>query len=246
VLGIIVIGLIGTQALGALLLRPRPGARLRGAWNLWHHNWGRLALSAALANLFIGCVLYAHGLALPGQQTKVLVAWVAPCGGVLCLALLVDVVLTVYVRRWRKYSVAVPSSIEEAVVSEEGMKAELANLEAVQRPAGSNPDCGSGSSGSDPVKGSTTGAGMAAVHIDGMHPPSDEGSSSPEAGPSQSNSVTGAAAAPTLNPLRVQVREGAGAAAAAAGAAVAAAQQGSHVTPAQVDDSRSRSLLSRW
>jgi hypothetical protein len=42
------------QALGALLLRPAPGSKLRKVWNLWHWWVGRLVLAAGIGQFFFG------------------------------------------------------------------------------------------------------------------------------------------------------------------------------------------------
>jgi membrane protease YdiL (CAAX protease family) len=56
VIGIVAVAMVLFQALAAAA-KPRIGSKARTAWNIFHHNWGRLAVLLGIANLFIGSVL---------------------------------------------------------------------------------------------------------------------------------------------------------------------------------------------
>jgi hypothetical protein len=66
------------------MLRPHPGARLRGAWNLVHHNAGRLAVLLAWVNIWLGVAFWHQD----GVMTNGFLAWVVPLAGKMLLLLL--------------------------------------------------------------------------------------------------------------------------------------------------------------
>lgn len=87
VMGYVVMGLAGLQLLAAFV-RPAPDAASRPAWNVLHHNLGRLTLVVAWATLYMGVYLVHTAL---GQS---LAAWLAPLVGTLGLLVGADVALT--------------------------------------------------------------------------------------------------------------------------------------------------------
>ncbi|KAF5838321.1 hypothetical protein DUNSADRAFT_3053 [Dunaliella salina] len=98
IIGIILIPLIGIQVLAAIFLRPKPSSepgaplpKLRTVWNFVHHNWGRLTAALALANVYIGIVLYDRKWS---QGENELAAWLASTIGFLAVIIVADAALS--------------------------------------------------------------------------------------------------------------------------------------------------------
>lgn len=62
----------------AAFIRPHNGQRLRGVWNLIHHNLGRLVLLAAWAVIWLGVAWWQKDDGVRGGLAR----WVAPLAGV--------------------------------------------------------------------------------------------------------------------------------------------------------------------
>jgi len=91
VLGTVVMGLACLQIVVAFV-RPAPdNAKLRPAWNMVHHNLGRVAILASWATVYMG-VYIGHGS--PTYQLSY-AAWITPIAIVMGLLVIADVVLTV-------------------------------------------------------------------------------------------------------------------------------------------------------
>eukprot|EP00983_Pelagomonas_calceolata_P011763 378571-Pelagomonas_calceolata.AAC.4 len=113
------------QVLAAIFLRPKPsskpGAPLpksRAVWNVLHHNWGRLTAALALANVYIGIVLY-HRKWSQGENE--LAAWLASITGFLAVLLVADAVLSwTQVLMRRKASIQPDAEVQLARASKEG------------------------------------------------------------------------------------------------------------------------------
>lgn len=81
------------QVILAFAARPAPDAPLRGAWNLGHHNWGRLTSALAIANVFMGVVLFTHVWIPPDKQSGNYVKWLVPICAVLGVQLVAEAIL---------------------------------------------------------------------------------------------------------------------------------------------------------
>ncbi|KAF5838320.1 hypothetical protein DUNSADRAFT_3052 [Dunaliella salina] len=132
VIGIILIPLLGIQVLAALFLRPqpssKPGAPLpksRTIWNILHHNWGRLTIALALANVYIGIVLF-HRKWRQGENE--LAAWLASTIGFLAVLLVADVVLSLTkVHMRRRASAQADTEVQLSGAGKEGANAGTGN-----------------------------------------------------------------------------------------------------------------------
>ncbi|WIA35135.1 hypothetical protein OEZ86_003614 [Tetradesmus obliquus] len=87
VIGSIAFGFLLLQVVGGIV-RPNPAARIRGTWNIVHHNAGRLAVLLAWVNIWLGVAFWHQD----GEMTNGLLAWVVPLAvfqGLLLIAYLV-------------------------------------------------------------------------------------------------------------------------------------------------------------
>lgn len=89
IIGIILMGLTGTQAL-SLLLKPANGHSLRWLWNKTHRAYGILTLATAWANIYIGIYCFHK------QSSENYTRWILPAAGSMFLMLATDVFLCVF------------------------------------------------------------------------------------------------------------------------------------------------------
>ena len=114
------------QLLMGLLPRPKPGSdssmpKSRFVWNIIHHNWGRVTLALAIANVYIGIELYVRLWSGPNAQGD-LAAWIASVTVVLGLLLIVEIflnLLAVYQQHRVKHSGGDQSSSAELAVGKD-------------------------------------------------------------------------------------------------------------------------------
>lgn len=71
--------LCAVQVVGGLI-RPHPGAKLRGIWSPIHHNLGRLAILLAWINIWLGVAIWLDGRDSIYSYNG-LAAWVVPLAG---------------------------------------------------------------------------------------------------------------------------------------------------------------------
>ena len=68
----------------------KTSSKARTAWNFAHHNWGRAITALAIANVYIGIVLYAR----KWGGDRDLAAWLAAVTGFIGVLLVAEVTLT--------------------------------------------------------------------------------------------------------------------------------------------------------
>ena len=96
----------------------------RWVWNLVHHNWGRVTLALAIANVYIGIELYVR-LWSGSNKEGDLAAWIASVTVVLGLLVIIEIFLSlmaVYQKHRVKNSQAIgdqSSSVELADVGKD-------------------------------------------------------------------------------------------------------------------------------
>ncbi|GIL63771.1 hypothetical protein Vafri_17775 [Volvox africanus] len=88
-IGIAVMAAAGAQVVFAYI-RPDPGAKKRGLWNLVHHNLGRLTILLAWANVYIG--IYIAHTDFGASYTP----WITPIAIVMGLLLITTLVLRLH------------------------------------------------------------------------------------------------------------------------------------------------------
>ncbi len=89
IIGIILMGLTGTQAL-SLLIKPTKNHSLRWVWNRTHRAYGILTLATAWANIYIGIYCFHK------QSDENYTRWILPAAGSMFLMLMMDVLLCVF------------------------------------------------------------------------------------------------------------------------------------------------------
>ncbi|GLI65943.1 hypothetical protein VaNZ11_009624 [Volvox africanus] len=87
-IGIAVMAAAAAQVVVAYI-RPDPGAKRRGLWNLVHHNLGRITILLAWANVYIGIYLAHTGWGASYTE------WVTPIAIVMGLLVLLDIALRI-------------------------------------------------------------------------------------------------------------------------------------------------------
>jgi len=88
VLGIIVMGLAGTQVVAAFI-RPAPDAPNRKYWNLLHHNLGRLTMLVAWTTIYLGIYIFHKAPSLNAD----LESWVVPVAVVMGTLVVLDLIV---------------------------------------------------------------------------------------------------------------------------------------------------------
>lgn len=128
VIGSIAFGFLLLQVVGGIV-RPNPAARIRGAWNIVHHNAGRLAVLLAWVNIWLGVAFWHQD----GEMTNGLLAWVVP------LAVFQGLLLIAYLVGMLRKPRGAPAAAEEekqnayaATATEDGLASSNGATPAVQ------------------------------------------------------------------------------------------------------------------
>lgn len=90
IIGIVLLGLVALQVIAASLLRPRPDAAGRSAFNFVHHGMGWLVVLTGWAEVFLGIYMYHQPLWAASYWV-----WLWPVCGVIALFLLLLIPLEV-------------------------------------------------------------------------------------------------------------------------------------------------------
>ena len=94
-------------------VRPSPTGNLRPAWNVVHHNLGRLTILSAWVTIYLGIVI---GHATPIYDLDY-AAWLCPTAIVMGLMVIADIVLTTL--RSKREALLEDKAVQELIVVEQ-------------------------------------------------------------------------------------------------------------------------------